>query len=409
MNTESGRHEAALRVAMVVRSLPFHRTGGMENHAWDLACGLAQRGVEVHLVTTSAQPGAAVPQAPAGVFVHFLTGTKPGRYNAAFFRKLPRALARLHHLKSLSLVHAQGFAGMFLRKLPGDLPLVTTIHGTMTSETALSPAYFPKLNLLEKAAALWRYKHRIAVGRSYRRLLRRSALLLVDSEFTRQRLAQENPDVAPKVRVAPLGVNVERYPEPPAKNDARKRLGILEEGAVLFSLGRLERTKGFRIALEAIGKCSHGLNFHWYVGGEGPDRRVLEDMIVRLNLASRVSLLGRVSDEKVPLYYAAADLALVPELVEPAFGLVALEAMLAGAPVLASKIGALPEVVGQHDGWLVEPGDSKALTELLERILSNPRELIQKSVNARELALSKFPFSGMIDATLQAYHEALRH
>jgi glycosyltransferase involved in cell wall biosynthesis len=119
-----------------------------------------------------------------------------------------------------------------------------------------------------------------------------------------------------------------------------------------------------------------------------------------------VEFLGRIPEEDVAGRFAEADLFLNPDLTQPAFGLVALEAMLQGTPVLASWVGAMPEVIGEAGGWLVRPGDVKAWRTALEERLAAPEELEtlrQQGRRARQSALRRFSLERMISAIEAVY------
>jgi glycosyltransferase involved in cell wall biosynthesis len=102
---------------------------------------------------------------------------------------------------------------------------------------------------------------------------------------------------------------------------------------------------------------------------------------------------------------AAADLFLWPERTHPAFGLVGLEAMLMGTPVLAARRGAIPEVVDAASGWVHEPESPGALAAALEPLLREPEKLAERAEGLRERTLRRFAPATMARRTLEVYRE----
>jgi glycosyltransferase involved in cell wall biosynthesis len=394
-----------MRICLLTRALPVHRKGGLEYHSYDLATGLAARGNEVTVVT-SAHPQGKTSETQGNVTVHFLPGRIPGKYSLAFFRSLNKRLEQLNADQRFDVVHAQGLAGMFLpRRLMRAIGsrYIVTIHGTLFSETPLYREQFRGYPLIRKIEKIWQYKHRLVVYPFYRKVLRNASCIIVDSEFTSNELKLSRGSVRSRLRVVRLGVSEARYPCI-SKDEARKRLNL--SGTILFTLGRLEEMKGVRVALEGIRAISRK-DFRYFIGGTGKERGSLETFCERNGLAN-VASLGEVPSEEVPYYLAAADVFVYPELGQPAFGLVAIEAMLQGTPVLASRAGAIPEIVTQEVGWLFERGSAASLAGELERLLASPELVRAAAARCRDYVLRNFSYDRMIDETIRVYQEIER-
>jgi len=420
----SGPATQSLRVCMVVRALPIHRLGGLEYHTLDLANGLAARGHEVHLIT-SAVPARPNPQAlRASVRLHHLPGTRPGDYTVAFFRSVEREVLRLHAEHRFDLVHTQDFAGLLVGKLP--VPFVTTIHGTLTSETPLDRRYMRHLTLAGKLRALWRYKHRIAFWPFYRAMLLRPEALIVDSDYTRRELLLQQPQLRERIHLVPLGLDNGRYPKSEAgvhEQDARATVGCAAPGtgqtnAVCIPaetsrplrialLGRLQEIKGLRIAVEAAEMLRlRGVPFEMRIAGGGEYESPLRRMIAERRLEGCVHLLGRIADSDLPEFLSTSDVFLFPDLTQPAFGLVALEAMHYGLPVVAARSGAIPEVVEDTCGWLYDPWDVQGLAALLSPVSAHRHALAGKSAAGRERAAT-FTSAAMAERVEAVYRNIL--
>ncbi len=165
--------------------------------------------------------------------------------------------------------------------------------------------------------------------------------------------------------VIPGGIVREVYLNLPSKEEAKEILGI--KGPVVLSVGTLRRPKRFDI----IPEIAKDVEANFLIIGEGPLRELIERKAVELGVSGRIRLLGRVPHEEVPIYYRAADVLLHPVESE-GYGLVALESLAAGTPVVASKVGGIPEVVEDGvTGYLVEGNDPEVFTNKLNVLLSN--------------------------------------
>lgn len=185
-----------------------------------------------------------------------------------------------------------------------------------------------------------------------------------------------------KITVIPAGVDTASF-YPRDKARVREQLGLpgLDTPILLF-VGRIERLKGIDTLLEAVAVVSRtctGRNLKaLIVGGGGQTeeenaelRRVVQ-LYRELNLEEQVEFVGSKPQEMLPLYYAAADVTVMPSHYE-SFGLVAVESMASGTPVIASNVGGLSfTVVDGETGYLVEEENHFALAEQVHSLLKNP-------------------------------------
>jgi glycosyltransferase involved in cell wall biosynthesis len=170
---------------------------------------------------------------------------------------------------------------------------------------------------------------------------------------------------------------------------------VPSEARVLLSVARLTKQKGIDVAIRALPLLPAGTVL--VVLGEGPERAALEALAQELGVADRVHLLGRVPDVSAWLRRAAV-------LVHPArwegFGLGVLEAMLAGLPVVASRVSSLPELVSDGEtGVLVQPDDPSALAAGISSALEQPG----LGSAGRERAKREFSVARMADSTVALY------
>ncbi len=147
----------------------------------------------------------------------------------------------------------------------------------------------------------------------------------------------------------------------------------LDKRDFILSVGRLEdKHKGFSILISALELLTkRGYDLDLAIVGEGPDREMLRMHSLKLGIKDRVHLLGSVSNSELTSLYEKCVLFVLPSVIEP-FGLVLLEAMSFGKPIVATRVGGIPEVIENgENGLLVEP-TPKALASGIEMILSTP-------------------------------------
>ncbi|MBN1901240.1 glycosyltransferase family 4 protein [Candidatus Sumerlaeota bacterium] len=386
----------------MTRSLPAHRSGGLETHTWDLARGLCRRGHRVFILTT-AHPDKRRRENVEGVEIHYINGTKPSLYTPFFFSRLNRYLLNLHDKENFDLIHSEGFAGLTFHP-PERLSFVATLHGTLFSETPLFRDQFQGITAFQKLKTLWRYRWRVMIKPLYARFLKRLDMIFVDSRFSYNETLHDCPEIKDKLRIVPLGIDVSAPPSLD-KIAARKRLGLDQDKIILFTLSRLEKMKGAQLALQAVSLIDRP-DIIYLIGGEGGMRKELESMIGKMK-PGLVRLLGKIPDEQRGDYLTAADLFLYPEISQPAFGLVSIESMFHGTPVLASDAGAIPEIVTPEVGWTFKKGDERSLYEKLAALLPHAKDFHQESGRLRQYVMERYTLDMFLDKTLEIYEEAL--
>lgn len=387
-------------VLMINRALPQHWAGGLERHVEDLVFGLASAGWRVGLLSAPLGPSDAARYRDAGIQLH-TSHASPRRYSLRYMLGIGRTIDEVLNHDSYDLIHAHEFAlGTWLRPANAP-PVILSVHGTITSETPLHPDVYNQLGSAQRAKAWLRYGRRFAFAPAWRRALRQSDRILLDSAFSRDELERIVPDCLDKTRLVPLAVR-ETTP-PPNRQESLAKLGW--QGTHLLTIGRLEWAKGHELALEALARLREFAWTYWIVG-EGTHRAAIERAILRLGLSDRVHLAGRVSQEQKLAMLAAADLFIWPERTHPAFGLAGLESLLAGTPVIATRRGAIPEVIGARGGWLAEPSVD-SFTAVLRPLLSNLELLVSARANLRAEALDRFAFERMLNSVQAVYRSVI--
>jgi rhamnosyl/mannosyltransferase len=244
-------------------------------------------------------------------------------------------------------------------------------------------------------------------GRLQRQLYRRADCIVVSNPVLAERstLVQHARHVA----VIPIGVDTDRFL---SLDDAQlARAAAIRASCpaprTLF-VGRLVYYKGLDVLLESMQRCPGTL----LLVGDGPLENGLRSQAQSLGLASRVRFVGRVSDEELPAYYHASDVFVLPSVAETeAYGVVQVEAMASGIPVVSTSLPTGVPWVNQDgvSGVIVPPRNSAALAAALTRLLEDPRQRRTLGERGRRRAHDLFrtdrmtaAFKELVEATVRA-------
>ncbi len=189
------------------------------------------------------------------------------------------------------------------------------------------------------------------------------------------------------LEIIPLGVNVDNFkPKSEGYREVRKRFCKRGELLVLF-VGRLVEKKGANYLVEAFAKVARQVpKARLVIVGTGPMESGLKAQAKTLGLGDRIVFEGEISNSNLPAYYSAADVFVLPSVVDrhgdrEGQGVVYLEAMACKIPVIGTKTGGIPDVVNPDVGILVEEKDSSQLAEAIVRLLKNSK--LRKSMGEK--------------------------
>lgn len=343
-----------LRIAQVTATFPPY-LGGTGNVCYHNALQLARRGHEVH-VFTAARPLDAH-RDPPELTVHRLQPLV-SIGNAPLLLDLPAAL-RGFDIVHLHYPYYFGAELAVLACKRYHTPYVVTYHQDVELLGWLRPV--PLL-------------HRILVGT--RVLAGAARLLFTSTDYGRvSQYARLVASGQVSCGELPNGVDIEQFQPQRVALHRRSGLGITPPPTLLFvgSLDQAHYFKGVVVLLEAMRRLNEpGVRLD--VVGDGDLRPAYERQAAQLGLTERVSFCGRVADAELPDYYAEADVVVLPSTTRgEAFGMVLLEAMACGTPVVASNLPGVRTVVRDGEtGLLAEPGDPVDLAEKLDRLLADP-------------------------------------
>lgn len=179
-----------------------------------------------------------------------------------------------------------------------------------------------------------------------------------------------------RIRIVPGGFDPSPFLVAPGKDEARARLGLPSGVPLIVCVRRLASRMGLENLIDAVGllKPTHP-DLLVAIAGKGPIAAALQERIDRAGLQANVRLLGFVPDADLPSLYASADLSVVPTVALEGFGLIVAESLAAGTPVVASRVGALPELLGGFADHLLADPTAGGLAAVLGNALDNPGSL----------------------------------
>jgi glycosyltransferase involved in cell wall biosynthesis len=353
------------RVVIPMLGLQSDAPGGSARIAWDEAMQLARLGHDVWVVAPDVVGGAPEREEHDGI--HILRYSLPDHApmnprRASAHQKATERLLRTHLTGTTHVLHGHAplqYAGALAAVSP-QTRLVYTVHSPAALEAlASAPEARGLARLLVRAQAAM-------LRRLERTLLERTQVIHVLSAYTERLLVEEHALAPERMTRIPGWVDTDRFRPATDRAGLQRSLGW-PEGRVLFTLRRLVPRMGLDRLLHAFCEARKSASdVSLVIAGDGPLRASLESLASDLGFAGSVRFEGRASDEALPQMYAAADAFVLPTAALECFGLIALEAFASGRPVLATPVGAIPEVVGAVEPlWLAENSSVAALTRLL--------------------------------------------
>ena len=243
-------------------------------------------------------------------------------------------------------------------------------------------------------------------GRVQRSLYRRADCVVVSSPALAA--ASGLVQLARRVAVIPFGIRIDRFQQLDDRQRAlAQTIRRRHPGPRVLFVGRLVYYKGLDTLIDAMASVPGTL----LLGGEGPLGTELRQRAAERGILERVELLGRIADADLPAYYHAADVFALPSVaVTETFGVVQLEAMAAGRPVVSTDLPTGVPWVNQHEvtGLVVPPGDVTALAAALRRIAADQNLRSRLGAQALKRAESTFTMECMVDGFRTVLHEVLR-
>lgn len=208
-----------------------------------------------------------------------------------------------------------------------------------------------------------------------------------------------------KVVVIPNGINISDFDVPYSKEECREKLGLPTDEKIILFLGTLGQNKGPEVLLNALPKILKEIpDIKLVFAGDGPLREELFKKSLKPDIKKHVMFTGFVQERVKPLYYRATDIFCLPSIMKhEIFGIVNLEAMACGIPIVASKIGGIPDVVKDgENGLLVPPRDYGVLADAIIYVLENEDVRERMGKEGRKM-VEGYSWKGIAERTEKIY------
>lgn len=364
-----------LRICFITKMYP-PRTGGGATYAYELANALGERGHEVDVYTQAVPDGGETPETHPNVTVVRITKARPLVVLSTLYFSI---VCRLKiDFERYDVIHGTlmpastvAFDPWLLRRL--DVPLVLTSHGTSLDEAqAVKPQsatdylfkyVFHPINVAMDAVA----------GRF-------ADQIIAVSDHTRERLRDAYRFEEGRLTTIPPGIDTKRFRPVEEQHPA-----VDEENDSVLVLSRLDPRKGIDMAIRAFAQLDRG-GTELLIGGTGRLESDLKRLATERGVGDSVRFLGFVPDEELPSLYSSVDVFVLPSEYE-GFGIVFMEAMACGTPVVGTDVGGVPTAVADGEtGYLVAQDDVEGLAGRIGELLSDQDAYRTKAVASRERA-----------------------
>jgi len=380
---------------MLTWEFPPRIVGGIARHCFGLAKGLAKEGHEVHVVTLDF-PGTPMFEDIMGAKIHrvkielghpsFITWT------FIFNHFMEKRVAALNADSGFDVIHVHDWltapAGIATKNYLSK-PMVTTVHSTEIGR--VQELRSPDSYMIDGLEWWMTYEAR---------------KIILCSNSMKEEIMNHFRLPPGKIMIIPNAIDASEYAYGIDREAVRRRYGIRPYEKLVAFVGRLVPQKGVEHLVRAVPHVaqSHN-NARFIVAGDGWSRSHLENLASSIGYRDRMQFLGFISDSERIELMMSADALVVPSIYEP-FGIVALEGMAAGVPVIASNVGGLSEIV-EHDrtGVLVYPENPHSIAWGVNRVLSDPGYSGRLIQNAKKEVQDVYSWDAVAKRTSKVYEE----
>jgi glycogen synthase len=388
-----------MRVMMLSWEYPPRIVGGISPHVHELSQELQAKGIEVHVVTKETPLAPDEETEAGGVRVHRVhLAEKPNDF--------------LHEIQLLNDATELRVRQLLEDWRPGGQPTIFHAHDWLSLDAARQLKYDYKLPIVATIHAMEAGRHAGIHNDTSRYIHEQEYWLtyeawriIVCSEFMRGEVGRWFNAPADKVDVIFNGVDASKFEfdwSEKERQEHRAKLALPDEKIVMY-VGRFVREKGIHVLLNAAHVILAQEPKTKFVIVGGGHRERLERFVHWAGLGDKVIFTGFMANRSLHQLYRAADVAVFPSLYEP-FGIVALEAMAAGVPVVTSDAGGLKEVVLHGEtGTTSYAGSPESLAWAVLHVLRNPKKAQKQTDHAKRRLHTNFHWSHIAEQTVAVY------
>ena len=400
--------EDKLRIAMIsahscpVGTLGTKDTGGMSVYIVELARELGKLGHTVDAYTRVHDPNdpIIVELGHNARLIHIEAGEMEEIHKLAVYSLLPDFACGLEaYRKENNLEYDIVFSHYWLSAWIGEylqhwwsVPHVTMFHtlGVVKNSIGIGKTE-PELRITTEGELARSIHHIIA-----------------PTEREKAELVNQYGVFPERIGVVPCGVNPELF-KPIDREEARKETG-LDNGKIILYVGRIDPLKGISNLVRAFSylKDNHDIKLAIIGGGESSDEETvhLKMYAQELGVEDRIVFTGTVKQDRMPYYYSAADVCVIPSFYE-SFGLVALESLSCGIPIVANDVGDLRNIIRQGEtGYVIDSNDPDQLAEKINLVLNKPADEKASALSIRG-SVKEFAWANIAEALADEFRQVL--
>jgi N-acetyl-alpha-D-glucosaminyl L-malate synthase BshA len=367
-----------MKIVILVASFLPKWIGGTEIATYNIAKNLANRGHEVHVIT-SLDKGMPKEYVEDGFYVHRILFRK-----IVFLGILSFWLKIFWRLKEVDpdIIHVQSIAigiPAFLSKNILKIPYIVYGRG--------SDVYLH-----------WSFKKSIS------KLVIRNANAVIALTEDMKTEILKSLDI--EISVIPNGIDLDKFKNL-SKKYFREKWELKEDEKIIAFVGTLRPVKGLKYLIQAMAiMIKKDASIKLILVGDGGERKYLKTLVEELKIENNIKFIGKVANENVPQYMVASDVFVLPSLSE-GFPIVSLEAMACELPIVASKVGGLPDIVKNGvNGFLVEPKNPEQIAAKVLLLLGNNalKERISKN---NKITIKGYSWERVVDRLELVYRNYL--
>ncbi len=396
-----------LRIAILsvhscpVGNLGARDTGGMSVYIRELARELGEQGHYVDIYTRAHDPvdSQIVNLGQHARLIHLRAGQEEEIHKLAVYSYLPDFACNLENFRKnnglqydlvFSHYWLSGWVGKYLQQW-WHVPHIIMFHTLGAVKNAIGIGEDePELRIVMETDAAKNCHHIIAT-----------------TERDKQELIRRYGASPGKISVIPCGVNLGLF-QPVGKEMAKRQMGLADDKIILF-VGRIEPLKGIEQLLKTMPylKNIQGLRLV-IIGGDEysqPEIEKLQRLSRELHIQDLITFRGLIKHEQLPYFYSAADACVIPSYYE-SFGLVALEALACGTPVVATDVGNLKNIIRQGEtGYVVTDNNPQDLADKIALLLAKPTDT--KSALSIRASVERFSWPNIAEAIVRELSQVM--
>jgi glycosyltransferase involved in cell wall biosynthesis len=373
-----------MKVCLVTNIFPPDFVGGPGEVVYNLQKYLIARGIETYVFTCGSKDN----RYPKTIRTYGGKQLFPA-ISPLYFKEINR-----FHFDIVNFHSESGMGIAPLMFLKRSSKIITTLHSEVLTESkSTKPVKISGLVIEKPSHKEWITKNFLSLIKLtgiYMELAVSDRIIVV-SEKTKEDFLRQHQISKDKITIIHNGVDCEKF-SPNISGESIRTTYSLGDSPLILTIGGNILLKGTIFALFALSKIVKVLPKVKLIviGVDEKNIKRLYPIIKNLEILDNVILVGHIPNYKMPLYYSSSDLVLLPSLSEN-FPVVALEAMSSGKPVIASRVGGIPELVSNNEnGILVSPGNVEQLVEALLRLLENDALRSRMGNMGRKLVEEKY-------------------